>query len=81
MQGLGHTTMYCGDGINDLPALSAADVGFAIAATEAAVAADAMTKQGSIAGMQHSACMLMFLCCVLHTTVSQVACHCHVSLQ
>ena len=60
MQGLGHTTMFCGDGINDLPALSAADVGFAVAATEAVVAAKAMTKQESVAGMRHSACMDTF---------------------
>ncbi len=51
-QGLGNTTMFCGDGINDLAALSAADVGMAIGANDAVIAAALSTSQGSVAG-QH----------------------------
>ena len=49
-QGLGNTTMFCGDGINDLAALSAADVGMSIGATDAFIAAAISTPQGSVAG-------------------------------
>ena len=52
VQGLGYTTMFCGDGINDLAALSAADVGMAIGATDAVIAAELSTSHGSIAGEQ-----------------------------
>ena len=51
MQGLGKTCMYCGDGINDLIALAAADVGVAIGASDASAAAAICTKECSIAGM------------------------------
>ena len=51
MQGLGKTCMYCGDGINDLIALAAADVGVAIGASDASAAATICTKECSIAGM------------------------------
>lgn len=43
--------LFCGDGINDLSALSAADVGYAVGATEASVAASVYTTHRSVAGM------------------------------
>ncbi len=59
MQGLGANTIYCGDGNNDIAALAAADVGMAIGATDAVVAASLSTSRKSIAG--HPGCN-MCLC-------------------
>ncbi|KAL3131604.1 hypothetical protein ABBQ38_007901 [Trebouxia sp. C0009 RCD-2024] len=42
--------MFCGDGINDLAALRAADIGFAVGATDATIAASISTQQRSVAG-------------------------------
>ena len=50
IQGLGNTTIFCGDGINDLAALAAADVGMSVGASEAVIAAAISTPQGSVAG-------------------------------
>lgn len=48
--------MYCGDGINDLIALAAADVGVAIGASDASAAAGISTKECSIAGATRFYC-------------------------
>ena len=50
VQGLQQTVVFCGDGINDLTALSAADVGFAIGASDASVAAHICTQNTSVSG-------------------------------
>lgn len=50
VQGLRKTCMYCGDGINDLIALGAADVGMTVGSSEASAAATISNRNFSIAG-------------------------------
>ncbi|DBA90734.1 TPA: hypothetical protein ACH3X1_003944 [Trebouxia sp. C0004] len=54
IQGLGKVAMYCGDGINDLAALAAADVGMAVGSSDASAAASVITTQQGIAGLRVS---------------------------
>lgn len=46
--------MYCGDGINDLIALGAADVGMAVGSSDASAAATISNRNASIAGSKKS---------------------------
>jgi P-type E1-E2 ATPase len=48
--------MYCGDGINDLAALAAADVGMAIGSSDASAAASISDKHTSVSGI---GCMIL----------------------
>ena len=43
--------MYCGDGINDLVALAAADVGMAVASSSASAAAAISDQHASVEGL------------------------------
>ena len=45
--------MYCGDGINDLVALAAADVGMAIGSSSASAAASISDQNASVQGVSH----------------------------
>ncbi len=49
-QGMGHVVGYCGDGVNDVSALQAADVGLAVGASHAVVAAPVVSPSGSVIG-------------------------------
>ena len=59
VQGLGKTCMHCGDGINDLIALGAADVGMAVGSADTSAAATVCNERPSIAvaDCAHSVCM------------------------
>lgn len=43
--------MYCGDGINDLIALGAADVGMTVGSSDASAAATISNRNSSVAGV------------------------------
>ena len=49
-QGLGATCLYCGDGVNDLLALAAADVGMAVGHSHASAAAALCDTRSSVEG-------------------------------
>lgn len=49
-QGLGATCLYCGDGVNDLVALAAADVGMAVGSSSASAAAAISDEHASVEG-------------------------------
>lgn len=78
VQGLGATTIYCGDGINDIAALAAADVGMAIGATDAVVAASLSTSRKSVAGKtaQLVCCPCEFLPDILPAWLHRLSGHC-----
>lgn len=66
--------MYCGDGINDLVALAAADVGMSVGRSHASAAATISDKHASVRGMHSFSSFGMHSCqdhvpadlCVMH---------------
>ena len=57
--------MYCGDGINDLVALAAADVGMAVGSSSASAAAAISDQHASVKGTDSSSSTFtMFILCL-----------------
>ena len=50
LQGLGKTCLYCGDGVNDLVALSAADVGVSVGSGDSSAGSVISIAEASVAG-------------------------------
>ncbi|DBA96365.1 TPA: hypothetical protein ACH3X3_002538 [Trebouxia sp. C0006] len=78
--GLCKTCMYCGDGINDLTALGAADVGMAVGSSEASAAATLADRKSSIAGVavvirEARAAQVIKLALVKYMVVYQILLH------
>ena len=81
LQGLGNTTLFCGDGINDLAALSAADVGMAVGATDAIVAASLSTHRSSVAGLLFDPCQTPLFCKLVTSRLLLNPYHCSLTLR